>query len=74
MSENNIKKQKIRIKVLIAPSGDYMAHGWRGASNTDPDETLYSCIEDMGGREYWITAELPIPNAPAEEIEGSIEQ
>lgn len=68
-----MKIQKIRVKVLIGPSGDYIAHGWLGALEKDPDETLYNCNEELGAKEYWLTAELPIPQGEAPEVEAQVE-
>lgn len=70
----NIRTQKVRIKVLIASNGNYIGHGWQGASDKDPDETLYSCVEELHTKEYWIVAEIPIPGSEPETVEGNIEQ
>ena len=65
--------QKVRVKVLIGPSGDYCAYGWQGASDKDPDDTIYEVITEFGAREYWLTADVPIPNADTSEIQAVIE-
>lgn len=46
--------------------------GWQEAGEKDPDDTIYESVAGLNVREYWITAEVPIPDA-ATEIAGSIE-
>jgi len=60
--------QKVRIKVLIDDTGNYCGYGWRGASDKEPDDTIYEVIEGYPSKAYWITAELPIPTT--EEVEA----
>ena len=45
----NIRTQKVRIKILIAPSGHYIGYGWQGDGDKDPDDTLYEGSEEIGG-------------------------
>lgn len=66
--------QKVRIKVLIDDTGNYCGYGWRGASNKEPDDTLYSVIESLTTKAYWITAEIPIPDNATIEADAVIEE
>lgn len=70
----NIRTQKVRVKVLLGASGNYLAYGWKDAGDKEPDDTLYDSIEELQTREYWITAELPLPCADAEEFKAEIEK
>lgn len=68
----NIRTRKVRLKVLINELGEYCGMGWQEAGEKDPDDTIYESVAGLNVREYWITAEVPIPDA-ATEIAGSIE-
>lgn len=68
-----MRTQKIRIKVLIGSSGNYLGYGWQGASDKDPDDTLYDGIDELQTKEYFLTAELPIPGSAPEEIAATVE-
>lgn len=72
MTNTNIKTRKVRIKVLINEEGDYCGMGWQDAGEKDRDDTIYESIAGLNVREYWITAQVPLPGR-AEEIEGSVE-
>lgn len=65
--------QKIRIKVLIGSSGNYVGYGWQGASDKDMDDTLYDAVEDLQTKEYFLTAELPVPGSTPEEIAALVQ-
>lgn len=65
--------QKVRIKVLIDDTGNYCGYGWRGADDKEPDDTLYSVIESLTTRAFWITADLPIPTNETIEAAATIE-
>ena len=68
-----MKIQKVRIKVLIDDTGNYCGYGWKGASDKEPDDTLYSVIESLTTKAYWITAEIPIPDDVAIEADAVVE-
>lgn len=68
----NTRYRKVRIKVLINELGEYCGMGWQDAGEKDPDDTIYESISGLNVREYWITADVPIP-ANAEEIQGGVE-
>lgn len=69
-----MKTQKIRIKVLIGSSGNYLGYGWQDMSDKDPDDTLYDGVEDLHTKEYFLTAELPIPGSAPEELVATVEE
>lgn len=69
----NTRTRKVRIKVLINEEGDYCGMGWQNANEKDPDDTIYESISGLVTREYWLTADLPIPDTKAPEIAAEIE-
>ncbi len=66
--------QKVRIKVLIDDTGNYCGYGWRGAGEKEPDDTLYSVIESLTTKAYWITADIAIPTTEIIEAEATVEK
>lgn len=67
-----MKTQRVRIKVAINGEGQYCGIGWTTAKESDPNDTIYESITGDIVREYWITADVPVPTT-ADEIKGSIE-
>lgn len=57
-----VKTIKVRIAVLVDQEGHWTsagAHNWAGQ---DAMGGAYECLDPIGGvQEYWLTAELPIP-------------
>lgn len=73
MSQNggsSMKTVKVRIAVAVDSDGDWSASGWKGARDYHAMGTAVDGVGDNASR-YWITAELPIPEAPT--IAGSVE-
>ena len=68
MTEQSKKTVTVRIAVAVDPSGDWSASGWK-----DAKDAMGCAVESIGVGEarYWVTAELPIPQAP--EVEGKVE-
>ena len=58
---------KVRIKLLVDASGKYCGYGYHEMGDTDQDDTLYDAVGIDGGpvQEYWLTADVPLPGAPA---------
>lgn len=67
-----MKTQKIRIKVLIDGVGHYCGYGWDGATSNAIDETLYEVIDGPAMKEYWLEAEVPIPEIAPEIIQANV--
>lgn len=62
------KTVKIRVAVAVDPQGDWHAVGWK-----DAHDPMSSAVETIapGEARYWLTAELPIPEAV--EVQAEIE-
>ena len=65
-----MKTVKVRIAVAVGSDGDWSACGWKGDRDGDAMDTVIDAVGDNASP-YWITAELPIPEAQT--IAGSVE-
>jgi hypothetical protein len=76
-----MKTIRVRIAVGVTPNGSYCAHGWgvRGESHTDREEKaimdiateVYESDEPSDFvSEFWIEADVPVPEATV--IEGTV--
>jgi antibiotic biosynthesis monooxygenase (ABM) superfamily enzyme len=76
-----VKTVKVKIAVHIDFDGNWNAAGW----GNGPDQTSYvhseeammeiAAEEGTEGEQYWVVAELEIPEAPkVKEIEASVEE
>ncbi|WP_161967689.1 hypothetical protein [Fimbriiglobus ruber] len=52
---------QVKIKVLINSDGKYCGYGYEGAKPKDLDDTLYEVVYGGQLKEYWLTADLPVP-------------
>ncbi len=71
-TDTSIRTRKVRIKVLINEEGEYCGMGWQDAGEKDPDDTIYESIAGLVTREYWLTADIPIPDATAPEVAAEV--
>lgn len=53
---------KVRVAVAVDSDGDWMAVGYRDASEAHSADDARGEVGD-GASIYWLTAELPIPEA-----------
>jgi hypothetical protein len=71
------KTIKIRIPVAVDPQGRWYAYGWNSGKHDGPrnhDELLeVTDMDQIGPNEalFWITAELPVPEA--QEVAAEVE-
>lgn len=56
---------KVRIKLAINTEGNWCAMGWQGMGDQDANDTIYESVYQEGSlMEYWIEAEVPVPDIP----------
>lgn len=69
------RTQRVRIAVAIDHKGKWIAYGdSRLADKERPIQVLDCMVDDLESGEafYWVTAELPVPEAC--EVEGEVSQ
>jgi len=64
------KTVKVRIAVAVDKTGDWNAFGSKGSAAHDAMSIAVEMVED-GEVRYWVTAELPIPDAA--DVKGEVE-
>lgn len=62
---------QVRIKVLVSAEGDYCGYGYNKAKSNELDDTLYEVVFGHPTKEYWLTADLPLPQQT--EVEAVVE-
>jgi hypothetical protein len=62
---------KVRIAVVVDPTGDWCAGGWKDCKGWQEaiDELSWDFEDAHGEARYWVTIELPVPPPTVEPIE-----
>ena len=59
-----MKVIKVRIAVVVDDAGDWNSVGWSGSASSSEQMSLAGePMERQALAEYWVTAELPVPEA-----------
>jgi hypothetical protein len=68
--------QRVRVKLLINSQGEWVAYGWSGAGDDDPDGVLYDMMSDKDtdyAHTVFLTAEVPLPARAEFEVRAQVE-